>query len=84
MTATVRAMTEASPPAGLADADAAAAEAVPAGTRASPRAPPHLAVVAAQPRRAAALVHPLTAPPAQARDHALRYTNTWSNCYIRL
>lgn len=56
-------MTEPAPPAGLAAAGAGAAHAVAAGARALARAPPHLAVVAARPRRAPALVDALTFAP---------------------
>lgn len=64
-------MAVAPPPARLAAARARAAHAVPARAHALARAPPHLAVVAAQPRGAAALVDPLAAAPVQAGDHAL-------------
>jgi hypothetical protein len=59
-------------PAGLAAAGAERAAAVLAGARAFTHTPAHLAVVAAQPRRAAALVHALAAPAVQARHHAFR------------
>lgn len=76
-------MAEAAAPAGVAGAGAEAAGAVLAHARAVAGAPPHLAVVAAQPRGAAALVHPLAAPPVQARDHAFCWKKCCSHTFCR-
>lgn len=87
------AVAPAAAPAGLADADAGVAAAVAAGvrravpalaTRAVPQAPPHLAVVAAQPRRAAALVHAFAAPAVQTWDHALCWNHIITYPFISL
>lgn len=65
-----RAVAVAAAPARLADAGAEGAGAVLAGAGAVAGAPPHFAVVAAEPRGAPALVHALAASPVQARYHA--------------